>query len=57
VMFRSEHSLELTVHIVLNISRIQTHEESYIREFRSGMLGTHKYDVIVGIFIYAFRLC
>jgi len=49
-MFRSEHSLEVTVHIVKHFffGLIQTHKElSCICEFRSGMLGTHKYNVIV----------
>ena len=47
-MFRSKHSLEITVHIVLNISPSDwfKRKESYICEFRCGMLGTHKYNVI-----------
>lgn len=56
--FRSEHSLEVTVHIVFKhffVKLAQTHKESYICEFRSGMLGTQKYNAIVDfsmLFVY-----
>lgn len=40
-MFRSEHSLEITYRVKhLSFGLVQTHKESYVCEFRSGMLGT-----------------